>query len=330
MRRALPPAVLSAILSALLAALAPACAPDGRGSGPAIELASEARSVELGLPFMLVLTQSYGREFAPVPFDPRSLAPLEVRVLSSSRRSRGGRVTQTLRLQAQVFELGAVVVPAPILRVRPRAGGAERSAVGEALELEVRSALAAAPQGAAARLDVPELPELLRSEPSPWPLALLGAALLLVAGGALGWRGVHARRRAARRAGSARPAADPRARALARLGDLGRRTAAAAGPDAAFHAELADSLRDFLDEALGLPAPRRSREELLADPRTARALDAGARAVLEGILSACDRVKFARASAGPGERAGLLAAAEAWLGAAPDAVDPSRSGAEAA
>lgn len=271
----------------------------GREEAPLPDLApgallvrTPAEPVDFGALFALEVLRAWPGAGPPPPWDPQVLAPLVVEPLGVDRWPRGGRVLERRRLRARAFVPGPVALP----------GGAR---------LEVRSCLPPGPPGP------PEPPPAAPAGELPWRLttgllALLAGLLLL---------GSWLRSRPARPdppGAPATPLAPPRAeagrRARARLQALAARRPGDAAAMADWHRELADLLRDFLAEAHGVPARRRTSEELQGAPAVAAALGEGRRESLAAVLLACDRVRFGRHLPPPEARAGLLAAAAAVLG----------------
>lgn len=68
-----------------------------------------------------------------------------------------------------------------------------------------------------------------------------------------------------------------------------------------FATRVSEVVRTYLEERFGLHAPERTTEEFLAELSTSASLDTRHKAVLEGFLTRCDLVKFARAEPGPTE-----------------------------
>jgi hypothetical protein len=87
---------------------------------------------------------------------------------------------------------------------------------------------------------------------------------------------------------------DPFERARARLQDIERSGAAAPGEAARRYAAVVDTLRAYLDEAHGIPAPMRTTGELLAALPTALTR-AGLGTRFATLVTEADLVKFARA-----------------------------------
>jgi hypothetical protein len=143
-----------------------------------------------------------------------------------------------------------------------------------------------------------ELPGALLAEPVAWTrwtllaAATLGASAFLVA---------RRRRRDAPPAPAAvvAPVEPAHVRALERLARL--KTS-----DAAFHADAAEILRDYVARRFDLRVRERTSEEIVA------AVPAGA-ARLREVLSECDLAKFARAASSDEDRVRLVEAATAFV-----------------
>jgi hypothetical protein len=134
-------------------------------------------------------------------------------------------------------------------------------------------------------------------------------ALLAAAAGAIAW--LATRRRAKRPAPEPEPVApppppllppDPYAAALVRLDAIEAEHWAARGDVARHYEAVADALRDYLEEADGLPARERTTTELLwtLPPRLA---EGGLRRRFQEVFGDADLVKFAKLRPGPDEAA---------------------------
>jgi len=228
----------------------------------------------------------------------RALEPLQVQLEDVARRADGAHVEERRRYRAFAFREGGLELDPIVISALPKAGGGARSASSVPLALVVESALAADDAG------VPELPGEPLVPPVarplwPWALGALVAALLgqLVR--------VALRRAAARRAELPPPApSGPAAheRALERLARLRARSPASALELDAYYVEAAGAVRDYLGERFELRAPRRTTEELVAAPETARALAEEQRELVGALLGECDLVKFARHAPTAAER----------------------------
>jgi len=243
-----------------------------------IRVEAEASAVEFGEGFPLAVVRTWEHGEEPGPFREGALAPLVLRPLGTEVREEGGRVVETRRFVAHAFVRGSV---------RTAEGG-----------FSIRVLPSVDPRDPGP----PEWAEPLLPPPRfPWAWALAAAA---AAAGA-GW--VALRRRVPARAPAPEPLReDPRAEALRRLAAL----RASPAPDLL---EAADLLRGFLDRS-GVPAPRRTTEEVLADPRTGEVLGAERLPRLAEALGGVDLVKFALAAPDAGERERLLDAAGRALG----------------
>jgi hypothetical protein len=271
-------------------------------SGESVTLAAGGAPIELGRPFPLTVVRTWKRGGSAPDWSDERLAPLTVVLRATSRRDVEGAIEETRRYDAWAFERGEVVVAPPD---------------GSALRLEVGSAL---PEAERARPGPPELPSgLLRDAPprSLAPIAIgagAGLVLLLVAY-------VLARRR--RRAPSSAAIArgpDAAERALARLRTLEKHDPD--GDGAAIERDCVEGaaiLRDYLDEGLGVPAPRRTTEELRAEARAPLArVVAPVSDRIDAVLSKADAVKFAAGRVEAAERAALLRDVESVIVATAD------------
>jgi hypothetical protein len=241
------------------------------------------REVAFGRAFDLAVVRVWSKDFAPDRFDPRSLAPLELRADGADRREDGDRVEETLRFRAYAFAPDDLTVPGATLRARPLTGGAPRAVVSEPFALRVLPALRTEDSRD------PESPTTLELPVSPTRVfalvAVLAAAISLLA---------YLRLRAAARRPS-RAAAGPSP--AARLAALHPPSDADPAALDAFYIELSSAVRDHLDRAHGVPAPRLTTEELRRDPTHAERLGPARRDAAADLLAGCDRAKFARAAA---------------------------------
>jgi len=283
---------------ALLVAAACAPLPPPLEDGLALSLRAPPDAVDFGAPFALTVVRAWRDDLVPQPWDEAALAPLDLRLLERSTRRAGGAVVETRRYEARAFVLGEVALEQVALRARPRDGGRARVASATLPPLRVRSILPPDDPGLA------ELPGGPLGTPPRRPPDALLAALALLAGLGIGGR-LGRPRPAPEPAG---PAAGPAARAPARA-RLARLREAPPAAAEAFAVEVSAIVRTHLDERLGLPAPARSTERLVAAPATRAALDPARRERLAAFLGACDRIKFAGEPADAGRRARLLDAA---------------------
>ncbi len=87
----------------------------------------------------------------------------------------------------------------------------------------------------------------------------------------------------------------------------------ARGQPAAFSAQVSGAVRDYVELAFGVRAPRRTTEELLADLMQDAGPIAAHRAELGAFLSYCDLAKFARFALSEPQMTGMLDSAEAFV-----------------
>jgi hypothetical protein len=167
----------------------------------------------------------------------------------------------------------------------------------------------------------------IREPDSPRGLGALWALLGAAAAAAIAW--LATRRRAKLPAPEPAPVApppppplppDPYTAAVARLDAIEAERWTARGDVARHYQAVADALRDYLEEADGLPARERTTTELIwsLPPRLA---EGGLRRRVQEVLSDADLVKFAKLRPNPGEAASYTARArdllERWHRTAP-------------
>jgi hypothetical protein len=264
--------------SLLLAlALAAACGDETPISDVPLRLSPGTAEVELGKGFPLTVVRTWRRGQTPAAWDDEALAPLEVRLLETTRREDERRVEETRRYLGYAFSLTDVRVPG--------------------LELSVKRALDPAAPGPA------ELPGEPLPEPSPrWPAwAAVGAALL--AAFVLLLRRRRTPPAVAAPASSAEPPPPgPQVRALERLARLRRQQPQGHDEVQAYYVETSKVVRDYVAERFAVPADVMTTEQLIE-----------IQAPLARVLPDCDLVKFARHAPTASERERLLDAAENYV-----------------
>jgi hypothetical protein len=246
--------------------------------------------------------------------------PPGVRVLSVERLQRGRDRVFTGRAVIALYRTGVLDLPAfgvPWVQVVTGHRGIVRTAPAT---VEIVPVLAA---GNPTLRDIRE-PELPRG-PGPLALTALGAA------GAIVLAGLVLRRRPRPRppTPAAMPAPEPAAprgpweEAVSRLERIAAERPEGREAVAAWYASVTDVLREYLEEAEGLPARERTSSELLwaLPPRLG---EGGLRRRLQETLWRADLVKFARARPGSDDAAAYLADARElltrWHQAEPAAV----------
>ena len=243
--------------------------------------------------------------------------PAGVRILSVEKLRRGADRVFTGTAVIAFYRPGKRALPVfgiPWLQV---VTGHRSVVTHESAEIEVASVI---PAGNPPLRDIRE-PDSPRGFGALW--ALLGA----VAAAAIAW--LATRRRAKRPASEPEPAApppppplppDPYTAALARLDAIDAERWTARGDVARHYEGVADALRDYLEEADGLPARERTTTELLwsLPPRLA---EGGLRRRVQDVLSDADLVKFAKLRPSPDQAASYTTRArdllERWHRAAP-------------
>ncbi|MBW2415607.1 MAG: hypothetical protein JRG76_13970 [Deltaproteobacteria bacterium] len=241
-----------------------------------LRITAGAPEVELGKAFPLTVVRTWSRGQTPADWNDEALAPLDVRLLETSRREDEQRVEETRRYVGYAFSLADVRVPG--------------------LELRVKRALDPATPGPA------ELPGEPLPEPYPWSMwAAVGAALLTAFVLLL-----RRRRRpatvAAPAPASEPPPPGPHELALERLARLRRQQPQGHEQISAYYVEASGLVRDYVGERFAVQADVMTTEELVE-----------LEAPLARVLPACDLVKFARHAPSASEREQLLDRAEAFV-----------------
>ncbi|MHC4137539.1 MAG: hypothetical protein ACYTDU_12650 [Planctomycetota bacterium] len=259
----------------LFLALAAACGEETPIPDVPRDITAGAPEVELGKAFPLTVVRTWSRGQVPAAWNDEALAPLEVRLVETSRREDERRVEETRRYQGYAFSLTDVRVPG--------------------LELRVKRALDPAAPGPA------ELPGEPLPEPSSrWPtwaavgVALLAAFVLLLR-----------RRQAPAPPPAPAPETSPPAphlRALQRLDRLRRQQPLGHDEISAYYVEASGLVRDYVAERFEVSAAVMTTEELIE-----------LKAPLARVLPDCDLVKFARHAPTASERGQLLDRAETFL-----------------
>lgn len=299
-----PRPLAALLLVCLLAACGGAEPIPARDLALRVDVGLAGNEIELGRSFPLEVVRVWSRDLVPEAWDDRRLAPLRVQLVEHVRREDDARVEERRRYRAYAFAPGEVVVAAPELRARPRAGGEERVVRAQGIRLRVRASLDPDEAGS------PEPPPGPLAEPaSSWPW--LGLALLL---GALLTAGVTRRLRRVEVEEAeppAAPAPPPEAGALARLEALraGARSRRAPGEVEADVVAATEVVREYVGARYRVRAAVKTTEELLAACPANEVL----RSSLAGLLAGPDRVKFAAFWPGAADRDGLLDGAVAFV-----------------
>jgi hypothetical protein len=307
------------LLVAVLGSALAACGDGDPISDHDVELrvVTEAREVELGRAFPVTVVRAWRRELEPDAWEDDALAPLDLRLLETTRREDDTHVEETRRYDAYAFELGEAVVPAPSFEARPRGGGAPVVARGRRIDLLVRGALDPDDRGEA------ELPGGLLSERFPWlPVSAAAVAVVVLATLLV----VRRRRTGAPvDAPSEDPPPGPQSegptlleRSLERLARLRARAPGSPDDILDWFVEGASLLREHVGESFAVRVVDRTSEELVAD-----LADRPGASALRSLLRVCDTVKFARVRPDDDGRDRWLEQAEACLRAtAPEAETP--------
>ncbi len=181
---------MSRVGAALLLALVAGCGgPPIPDDDVRLTVTAKVAEVGLGEGFSLSVVRAWRRDLVPAEWTDDALAPLQVRLLSTSRREDDRHVEETRRFRAHVFLPGDVTVRVPAFAARPGDGGPELSAACDPLRIRVRPSLDPADPGP------PELPGGPLADPSPLAFWWVPGLLVLAT---LGFIAVR-RRRASRR-----------------------------------------------------------------------------------------------------------------------------------
>lgn len=249
-----------------------------------------ADTVRIGERFRLVLTVERGADarvlFPSADAGPDGFGALEV----LGERERGtqslsdARAVDSVSYEVTTFALDRVRLPALSVRI---AEGGDTTTVATSPQL-VRVASVVGADAAGLRT----APPLAPFPRSPWPFVLWGAVGAALAGGGAYW---WWRRQPQSSASTGTTAeASPYDTARTRLRTLAS-SADWRDPDAVkpFYVELADILRTYLADALGVAARERTTREVVADLRRRADLPDDAVDRVEAVLKRADLVKFA-------------------------------------
>lgn len=214
-----------------------------------------------------------------------------------------------------------------VVRLRPRRGPGELVLPSFLAKAKTGDAAASTPEQ---KLVVESLlaghGDAIEAPGAPFPTPFTGwwwvgaGAGALLLGAALVWR----RRRRRRRALTA-PAAvalPPHVRALRALQRLHEAPRTTAAEVAAFYVGVSNVLRVYLEQRFGLRAPERTTEEFLRELETGDVLARAHRHELERFLSQCDLVKFAAVVPTESDHRTTFALAEAFV----ESTRPDRAG----
>lgn len=259
------------------------------------------REVLLGQAFPVTVTRVWEKDLEPSEWDDASLSPLIVRLEERTQRENDARVEETLRYRGYAFTLDDVRIPPVVMIARPLDGSPGRIVKTDALRLRVRPALDPVDPGD------PELPGGLHAESRPGTRWLWGGVFLLLLLGGLTLV------RARRPSDPPLPVVPdptpetPATRALAALERIRARASGDVDARAEDVSDAAEVVRTYVSEAFGVPAPKRTSEELLAaNPPTP--LDA-----LRVVLLEADRVKYATGRPSSETRGAVLDAATSYV-----------------
>jgi len=126
-------------------------------------------------------------------------------------------------------------------------------------------------------------------------LALIVVLALLCFYGIRAWR---RKRQGLRKEGREMPAPDPWTVAMGKLTALKDENLPALGRVKEYYIGLSGIIRHYIEERFDIRAPEMTTEEFLFCAKSSGRLTPGQKQALEGFLSACDRVKFAKYAPG--------------------------------
>ncbi|MSR47173.1 MAG: hypothetical protein EXS13_08920 [Planctomycetes bacterium] len=269
----------------------------------AVVIVLPAGPLPFGRALPLTVILEWDGSLVPEPFDETQFAPFVVVRRSVTRSVDAGRVTETRRYDACAFQLEPVALAPVRFAAVARDGRGRREAESEPLTRDVVGELDPAAPGA---IEWPPgiAPVAIEPDRDAWWRTPVGAAGLTIASlAALAFVVAFVARRRTAGHGASAATDSTAARARQRLRELlasppnGDSEAWAAGaghlpPPRAAGAALADAVRELLEEERALPAPRRSREELMLLARAVRLPD-DAIATLAVLLERGDAAKFA-------------------------------------
>jgi hypothetical protein len=155
-----------------------------------VDLRVPISSVAVGQGFHITVRRVFRADLDVDPILARDLDPIPVREIARRRRTGQGRIEETIRFQAHLFEPGPHLVPALRVAGRPRGGGPALSAASAPVRIDCEAVL---PDSE----DALEGPGAPPERPWPWPWILASALGLGLAAAPLVARAL-ARRRSAR------------------------------------------------------------------------------------------------------------------------------------
>lgn len=237
-----------------------------------------AKSVALLEPVTCTVDVYVGKD-CEVAFTPAVPEGFRGEVRQAPSRSLGAGEWRRFALELRPTALGTRTIPP--FKVEQSNGDAVVTS-GE-LELEVTTRLA----DASADVEAPAPPFPPGVEWWPW---LAGGGAVIAAALALWWW----RRRRPRPTRLVETPPLPHVKALRALSRLRQARRVTPAEIDSFYVEVSQVLRVYLEERFGLHAPERTTEEFLIEVQASPALDPGQRRELQGFLSQCDLVKFAR------------------------------------
>jgi hypothetical protein len=260
-------------------------------AAPAVEARLDTAEVRVGDPLHLELRLRYERGAEPlVPSLPSLLADFSVRPEPPAPPAASGEaVEEVRRYELRLFRPGSHRIP-PLEIAFTRAGGDTLRLSTAALAVEV---LRVRREGDEELRDI-KGPVDLGSRVPAWAWALLaGLGLAALAGGGYWWL--------KRRPRPAVPLPPPPPKDyLAEFARIAAMGLLERGGIKVYYSLLAETLRRFLEDQLGVEAMERTTAEICLALRAA-GTDAGLAAQIEAFLGAADLVKFARLTPDPEE-----------------------------
>jgi len=267
---------------------------------PRVTVHAEPEAVEIGEVITVFVTAEAARSVVvnlPTKINVGRFELLE-RVQDESPLE-GERMQRRFTLKLAAFETGQLTVPAIALSYLG-AGGVVKTVRSEPVTVEVKSVLANEPEPQARQ----NAAAVAVREPVYWPLYLVGSLLLAGLGFVVGWWAVRRWKSKEKRL-PAPPARPPHEVAFERLDKLSARGFEPGVDHRLFYFEISEILRAYLGGRYGFESLELTTDELMYQlgQHAGRELVMGE---VQGWLSGCDLVKFAKVSPRADQARGAL------------------------